>query len=177
MSAVRFFGLIAIACGVTSAAGPLSVPFFQQQKNGCGAASVAMVMHYWAGRPVGSTMAAPAPELVYQRLYAPERKGILLADMRRYLEENGFLAFTLRGRWNDIEQHIAKGRPVIVGLKPGRAKGMHFAVVAGVDGEAVLLNDPTRRKLHRLNQNEFEKAWAASEHWMLIATPRPAASE
>src|SRR6185295_14630508 len=111
---------LAAACHAATGS-PLNVPFFHQQTNGCGAASVAMVMHYWERQQ--------PPERVYQRLYNADQKGILLSDMKRYLEESGFRAFTLRGEWNDIEQHLAKGRPIIVSLKKNRAARIHFAVV------------------------------------------------
>lgn len=146
----------------------LDVPFFRQQKNGCGAASVAMVAHYWSKPPA---TAPPATE-VYRRLYAADRNGIPLADMKRYLEELGFRAFTLRGQASDLEAHLAKGRPVIVGLKPGRSKGLHFAVLAGTEGERVWLNDPTRKQPHWVKRDQFEKQWQLADRWMLLAAPK-----
>jgi predicted double-glycine peptidase len=143
---------------------PLRVPFFRQLKNGCGAASVAMVMHYW--KP-----AAPSSAQVYRHLYLPERKGIPLADMRRYLEDSGFRAFTLKGQWSDLEEHLAKGRPLIVSLKKRRSGPMHFAVLSGVDGDYIWLNDPTRKKPNRVKRPEFQKQWELAERWVLITSP------
>lgn len=155
--------------GSAAANQTLDVPFFQQQKNGCGAASVAMVMHYW-GRQMAST--SPSPERVYKRLYDEKRKGIPLSDMRRYLEESGFRAFTLRGQWEDVERNLAMGRPIIVGLrKKGSTKRMHFAVLVGADGDHVWLNDPTRKKADRLKEPAFRKQWDLAERWMLLSTP------
>jgi predicted double-glycine peptidase len=156
----------------TAAAQPLNVPFFAQKKDGCGAASVAMLMHYWAKQPAEAPVVAPSPEHIYERLYSPERRGILLLDMKRFLEESGYRAFTLRGQWTDIEQHLAKGRPIIVALAKHRSKGMHFAVVVGARSNNVWLNDPTRKSLKRLKHADFNKQWNSADRWMLLATPQ-----
>ena len=142
---------------------PLPVPFFPQQKNGCGAASVAMVMHYWGSRQ--------PPETVYQKLYDAERRSIPLAGMKRHLEEAGFRVFTLPGEWADIDEHLGKGRPIIVGLKRDSLKPMHFAVVIGAAAERVWLNDPTRKKAIRVRLEEFQKQWERAGRWMLLTTP------
>lgn len=157
--------------GEAAAGGPLDVPFFRQAKNGCGAASVAMVAHYWGSRPAQQRVAAPSPEQVYQRLYDARRRGILLADMKRYLEDLGYRAFTFRGRWTDLEGHLAKGRPMIVGLKKSRSKDLHFAVLTGAETGHVWLNDPTRKQPHRVARAEFEKQWDLAGRWVLLATP------
>jgi predicted double-glycine peptidase len=147
-------------------AAPLQVPFFPQAKNGCGAASVAMVMHYWGSRP--------EPGLVYHELYDAEHHGIQLASMKRYLEQAGFRAFTIQGGWADIQEHTAKGRPVIVGLKRNRRMPMHFAVVIGAEGDRVWLNDPTRKKAAAVKRRDFQKQWEQADRWMLLSTPRAA---
>jgi ABC-type bacteriocin/lantibiotic exporter with double-glycine peptidase domain len=106
-------------------------------------------------------------------LYDAERKGILLAEMKRYLEGLGYHAFTLRGRWTDLETHLAKGRPLIVGLKKSaRSKGLHFAVLTGAESGWVWLNDPTRSRPNRMKRSSFEKQWRAAGEWLLLAAPR-----
>lgn len=148
----------------------LNVPFIHQQKNGCGAASVAMVAQYWEGQSAASAATLSA-EKVYQDLYDSNRKGILLVDMRRYLQEQGFQAFTIRGQVADLQQHVDKGRPIIVGLKPGKSKRIHFAVLLGFEGDHVWLNDPTKKKATRQKQTDFVNQWAAGDRWMLLASP------
>lgn len=162
---MRLAAAILLTATALSASGPLIIPFFHQQKNGCGAASVAMVAHYW------KPDAAPPPEAVYDRLIDAEHKGIQLAAMKSYFEEIGFQAFTLRGEWADLDRHLAKGRPIIVALKAGRSPRLHFAVLTGVDGQHVWLNDPTRRSTQRTSRARFEKQWSGAEHWMLLASP------
>jgi predicted double-glycine peptidase len=151
--------------GALAAASSLEVPFFRQEKNGCGAASVAMVAHYW------SPATAPAHTEIYDALIDPERKGIPMARMKEYLERIGFRAYAIRGQRADIEQHLAKGRPLIVTLQDRRTRRVHFAVLTGVEGEHVWLHDPTRKEAHRTARNGFEKQWRAAGSWLLLATP------
>lgn len=161
-----------LAAECLAAAGPqLRVPFFSQNQNGCGAASVAMVMRYWMEQQPDSVAAAPSPQEVYEALYRPEQKGIRLADMKRFLQERGFRAFTLRGEWTDVEEHLAKGRPLIAGLKDGPRKPLHFVVLTGAGSRFVWLSDPTRKKPGRIARGEFEKRWEAAERWILLAAP------
>lgn len=164
-------GLALALCCVAAEPGMLQVPFVVQQKNGCGAASVAMVMHYWGMQPGGGDAAYPPAKEVHEQLYRPDMHGIPLADMKRYLEGMGFRAYTLRARWADLQEQIDKGRPVIVALKPKQNRSMHFAVVAGAEGDSVWLNDPTRKKASRMARTKFDKQWAHADHWMLVAAP------
>lgn len=145
---------------------PLDVPFFKQQKNGCGAASVAMVAHYW------SAQTAPPPSQVYRDLYEPALRGIPLAGMRLYLEHHGFAAFTLRGTLAGLSPHLDKGRPLIVGLRKKTNGDIHFTVVTGIDSTHVWLNDPTSRKPKRMLPAEFDRQWALAGRWLLLATPK-----
>lgn len=171
MSMARGPGMLALLAGLCTAQPPtLEIPFIQQQKNGCGAASVAMVMRYW-NQHSASPSSIPSPLEVYQRLYRPELKGIQLAGMKRFLEQQGYQAYSLRGQWDDLEQNLAKGRPVIVALKPGSGKPVHFAVLSGATDGAVILNDPTKRKPARMARGKFDAQWSRAERWMLVAAP------
>jgi len=88
------------------------------------------------------------------------------------LRESGFDAYAFRGDWSDMRSHLEKGRPLIAGLKPKGAPA-HYVVVVGVDPEdvAVLVNDPERGKLLRIERAEFEKAWQGTRNWTLLAVP------
>lgn len=150
----------------------LDVPFFRQEKKGCGAASVAMVVHYWEKQHPGLELQSEHPRKVHEQLYATEVGGIRLSDMKRYLHERGFHAFTLRASWADIEAHLFKRRPVIACLKKGGRSPLHYAVVVGFESERVWINDPAKRKRKALKRSSFEKRWAAADHWVLLAVPR-----
>jgi len=157
-------GLACLLCAAESAAVWLDVPFVKQEKGGCGAASISMVMQYW-----GREDAAAGG--IQKALYNRRAGGILASDMQRYLDGHGFRTFTFEGGWQDLETHLSKGRPLIVCLKEGIAR--HYVVVAGLNPRenVVRLNDPAQRKLTKLDRGEFEKAWTAGGNWTLLALP------
>jgi ABC-type bacteriocin/lantibiotic exporter with double-glycine peptidase domain len=154
----------------------VDVPFIPQEKNGCGAASIAMVMQYWA-RQQGRSPDANA-EAIQHELYSRPAHGIYASDLEHYLEQQGFRTFALRGGWDDLKQHLSKGRPLIVALAPSSLGGpLHFVVVAGVDDQQglVMLNDPAQRKLLKESRSNFEREWSAAGKWTLLAVPGSAA--
>jgi predicted double-glycine peptidase len=155
----------------------LEVPFIKQAEDGCGSASLAMVLRYWQaqGASIGAEKSDPA--LIQKRLYTRSAHGILASDMERYLRDNGFREFAVEGEWSDLREHLEHGRPLIVSIQPGKARApFHYVVVTGIDWlrEAVFLNDPARGKLLRVERQEFEKQWQAVRNWMLLAVPAEA---
>lgn len=153
----------------------LDVPFIAQPKNGCGAASIAMVMQYWwhGGAAAGSARANV--RVIQHALYSRKAKGILASAMQRYFDDAGYRTFAISGRWSDLRENIQKGRPLIVGLAPeGPHEPLHYVVVAGIDweNEWVFVNDPARRKLLKMSRADFEKEWAATKDWTLLAVPK-----
>ncbi|MCI0389303.1 MAG: C39 family peptidase [Acidobacteria bacterium] len=168
-------------CGVLSAAQPegvwLDVPFISQEKDGCGAASIAMVMQYWLKQQGRSIRESADATEIQRALYVPGARGIYTSAMERYFQQHGFRTFSFSGEWKDLQDHLQKGRPLIVALKPSRANvSLHYVVVAGLDSRAglVLLNDPAQRKLLKQNRSDFEKQWSATNKWTLLALPHPA---
>lgn len=153
----------------------LDVPFVKQEKDGCGAASIAMIMQYWTRQQARPEKDADAGE-IQRLLYSKEGHGIYASDLEHYFQEHGFQTFAFSGDWNDLKQHLEKGRPLIVALKPpGRNPEPHYVVVAGLDWERglVLVNDPAQRKLLKQDRSKFEKQWSAVGKWTLLALPQP----
>lgn len=151
----------------------LDVPFVQQEKEGCGAASIAMVIEYWRRKQGKEVDPAAEAALIQRELYAGEAHGIYASAMQQYFERKGFRAFAFAGEWGDLAQHLAKGRPLIVALKPP-GTSRHYVVVAGVDGERglVVINDPAQRKLLKQDRSSFEREWNAAGKWTLLAVPQ-----
>jgi uncharacterized protein YvpB len=178
----RFFSLVVMlvcACGALSAAvSPslwIDVPFVKQEKNGCGAASVAMVMQYWLKQQGRSSESVDATQ-IHRSLYVSSADGVYASAMESYFQKHGFRTFSFSGEWDDFRQHLEKGRPLIVALKPSGGDGsLHYVVVAGLDSEhgILLLNDPARRKLLKQDRASFEKQWSATGKWTLLALPLP----
>jgi len=164
-------------CGMLNAAGPaamwLDVPFVKQEKNGCGAATIAMVMKYWQQQHGQSADPATDAARIQQALYSRHARGIYASEMEAYFQRNGYRTFAFHGEWQDVEQHLSKGRPLIAALKPGSGLPLHYVVVAGLDEQQklVLLNDPAQRKLLKQDRSTFEQQWNAAARWTLLAVP------
>jgi predicted double-glycine peptidase len=169
----------ALALCVTSlcAAAPgiwLDVPFVRQKKDGCGAASISMVIQYWNKQGDPALAARADPPAIQDALYSRDAHGIFASGMERYFEESGFRTYAFKGDWADLKRHLSKGRPLIVCLKEaGRGGPLHYVVVAGLDWQenVAFLNDPARRKLLRVDRASFEKSWRAAGNWTLLALP------
>ena len=131
----------------------LDVPFISQSKEGCGSASVAMVMQYWLSRQQQSPGEAAQEPVIYRALYSRKAGGIYASDLESYLREHGFRTFAFRGTWNDLRHHLEKGRPLLVAPRPAEGAPLHYVVVAGMDWERdlVMVNDPLGRKLMNAN--------------------------
>ncbi len=155
----------------------IDVPFVQQQKDGCGAAVIAMVMQYWQQHQ--SKPASPASDSahIFAALDRKAVHGIYAADMLHYFQQNGYRAFAFAGEWADLERHLAKGRPLIAALNPGKGLPLHYVVIVGVDTaqHILLVNDPAQRKLLKVDAARFEKEWIAAGHWTLLAVPEVSA--
>jgi predicted double-glycine peptidase len=153
----------------------LDVPFIRQEKDGCGAATIAMVMQYWL-KQQGKAVDSSADALAIQReLFSAKDHGIRAADMKRYFQQHGFQTFTFAGKWGDFQQNLEKGRPLIVAVKPSALESSrHYVVVVGVDPgqNVVLLNDAAQRKLLKQDRAGFERQWNAVQNWTLLALPK-----
>jgi ABC-type bacteriocin/lantibiotic exporter with double-glycine peptidase domain len=174
----RILGLLLCACAAAYASQPagvwLDVPFVHQEKNGCGAASIAMVMQFWQ-RQQGQPSDARSDEPGIQRaLYSSQAHGIYASDLERYFQQHGFQTFAFQGTEDDLRHHLQKGRPLIAALKPSSRAPLHYVVIAGLDSGhgLVLLNDPAGRKLLKQEWTTFEKQWNSAGHWTLLAVPR-----
>jgi hypothetical protein len=159
-------GLVALMAALAGAAW-IDVPFTRQEKNGCGSASVWMLMEYWGKSP-------EPPEVIHSLLYSKEGGGVFASDMERFLSARGFRTFAFAGQWSDLTENVAKGRPLVVSIEAS-SKGapLHYVLVVGVDEarQIVLVNDPAQRKLLPMARSDFEQRWDAMNRWTLLALP------
>lgn len=151
----------------------IDVPFVAQPRNGCGAASLSMLMQYWDGKSKTVSTADSEVSKIDRALYSPREHGIPAAAMGQYLQQHGFKAFAFAGKWSDLEEQIAKGRPLIVAVRPQGQTELHYVVIAGIDSARglVTMNDPADRKLLNEERARFEKDWSATANWTLLAVP------
>ncbi|HVC48528.1 MAG TPA: C39 family peptidase [Terracidiphilus sp.] len=169
--------LMGAACGAAFAGGTagvwLDVPFVAQTKDGCGAATLAMVMQYWERHEGRPTSAAADPEQILRVLYAKQAHGIYASAMVDYLKANGYRTFAFTGDWAMVADHLRHGRPLIAAVRPEGSHALHYVVVAGVEPErhVVVVNDPEQRRLMKVDETIFEHEWKATGHWTLLAVP------
>src|SRR5262249_42254584 len=111
---------------------------------------------------------------IRETLYSSSGRGIYATDLKRYLDDHGYKTFVFQGEWSDLEEHLKKGRPLLVALKPRGQSELHYVVVGGLEWneDLVVINDPAERKPLRQTRVEFEKAWKATDNWTLLAVPR-----
>lgn len=153
----------------------INVPFFPQTTDGCGSASIAMVVSYWNHKTEPAVSHEVDPLKIQARLFSPAAHGIYASRMERYLTSLGYRVFSFSGRWNDLARQIALGRPLIVAFKASGPHGpLHYSVVVGIDSRrgTLFLNDPARRKMLRISRAGFESEWRATHNWMLLAVPK-----
>ena len=158
----------------------LDVPFIRQTVEGCGSASIAMLLQYWSAQGTHIAPEREDADAIQKLLYSRKGHGIYASDLEKYLRESGFRVFALRGEWNDLRDHLSKGRPLILSIEPGGSHApLHYVVATGIDWqrEAVFVNDPARGKLLRIERAEFEKEWQATKNYLLLAVPVSAPAE
>ena len=116
----------------------LDVPFVKQEKDGCGAASIAMVMQYWLKRQGRSDLESADATEIHRALSAPGASRRLCfrnGAIFRTATDSTHTRFGASGATCKIT--CEKGRPLIVALKPsGTDVPLHYVVVAGLDSQA-----------------------------------------
>ncbi|HGM2232402.1 TPA: C39 family peptidase, partial [Neisseria gonorrhoeae] len=115
----------------------------------CGAASVATLLNNFYGQTL-------TEEEVLEKL-GKEQMRASFEDMRRIMPDLGFEA---KGYALSFEQLAQLKIPVIVYLK--YRKDDHFSVLRGVDGNTVLLADPSPGHVS-MSRAQFLEAWQTRE--------------
>lgn len=149
--------------GLPQTAQVTRVPFFPQQENWCGPASLAMLLNF-AGVEVTPQQLAP-------QVYLPGREGTLglelLATSRRYRQ----MPYLLRGEPQVLLQELAAGHPVLVllDLSLPPLSRWHYAVLTGYQAssrEFVLHSGELADT--RLSWASFQQLWARGQNWALL---------
>jgi hypothetical protein len=147
----------------------IDVPFLAQTPDLCGGAAVAMVMRYWGTRDV-------FPQ-DFASLVDKSEGGIPAITLTTAVRDRGWQALPLSGRDDDghadIRNHIAAGRPLIA-LIAVAPRTFHYVVIVGATDVDVVVHDPALSPYRVLRWSEFDRAWAATNRWLLLMLP-PAA--
>ncbi len=153
----------------------IDVPFVAQTTDGCGSASISMVMQYWEKKEGRTVTSNADPVIIQAALFSRAAGGIYASKMEQYFENTGYRVFPFSAQWSDLRHHLELGRPLIVSLKASGPLGpLHYVVVVGIDSERgyVFVNDPARQKMLRISREGFESEWSSMHNWTLLAVPR-----
>ena len=134
-----------------------------------------MLLRYWSGQGYATAEAEAELETLHEALYSAEAQGTLGSAIESFFREAGFRTFVVEGRWSDVEEHLAAGRPLLVCFRPRAGQQrLHYALLVGFDPaeDVVLLNDPARKKLSKTDRKRFLRGWKATRNWTLLAVPR-----
>jgi ABC-type bacteriocin/lantibiotic exporter with double-glycine peptidase domain len=180
---VRFIFALLVICGASlkldlaaeTSGAWIDVPFVAQKSDGCGSASISMVIRYWENKNGRTDSPSANAEKIQAALFTPAAGGIPASMMRKYFQEIGYRVFAFQGEWSDLKHHLEKGRPLIAGLRASGPHGpLHYVVLVGIDSERsyVFVNDPAQQKMLRISREGFESEWSATHNWTLLAVPR-----
>jgi predicted double-glycine peptidase len=124
----------------------------QQYDFSCGSAALATLLSHHYGFPV-------TEQEIFRDMFVRgdqpriRREGFSLLDMKRYLATRGF---TADGFEQSLDKLAQAGLPAIVLVADNGYR--HFVVVKGVQGERVLLGDPSGGT-RAMSRQAFEAIW------------------
>ena len=111
------------------------VPFFKQDREKCGPASLASVLAYY-GVPI-------QPDAISESTYNPKLKGSLITDLENYARRMGFVTESGQGDMERLKQFIDSKKPVITLVDLGLwiAAKPHYLVLFGYNAEGFIMHD------------------------------------
>jgi hypothetical protein len=140
----------------------LDVPFVPQSEALCGGASLAMVFRYWGEPRVLAEEFAP--------LVARGEGGISGDSLTAAVTRRGWSAFPIAAARTDVQDHLARGRPLIARIDAG-SKVAHYVVLLGWANGGVVLHDPAVGPFQVEGEEDFARAWEAAGRWALLVMP------
>lgn len=136
----------------------------QQQRTDCGLAALAMVAGAWGRSWSVNDMA---------RQIKPTDKGVKLGALRDLARARGLEAYAVKGQFKDLENELAKGRPVLLGLVLpfDQKKNLHHFEVAiamnPADGTVVTL-DPASGEMMKRSKKVLDLEWKHAGYATLV---------
>ena len=141
------------------------VPFYPQEKDQCGPASLAMVLG-WSGLSV-------KPEDLTSEVYSPKLQGSLQPSLISAARNHGRVAYPIAGP-QELFVELEAGYPVIVLQNLGMSwfPKWHYAVVVGYEksGKDIILHSGKKAAEH-LAWRIFNNTWKRSNYWGLLVLP------
>ncbi|MFU8814588.1 MAG: PA2778 family cysteine peptidase [Pseudomonadales bacterium] len=142
------------------------VAFFPQDEYQCGPAALATVL--------ASDGIAVTPQQLAPRLYIPDRRGSLQAEMLATTRSHGRVPYVLADALAPMLEEVQSGRPVLLlqNLGLNRWPVWHYAVLIGFDADAgeFLLRSGTIRR-QQSPARRFLASWERGGRWAMVAAP------
>lgn len=144
----------------------MAVPFFPDDTDQCGPATLASVLTYW-GIPTN-------PWTLKEEIYLPRLKGTLPIDLVLAAQSRGLKAEIYQGSLDNLQSELAQGHPVVALLDLGFAifpQG-HYVVVTGYDDQrrGVYVHSSLDKDVF-VSYERFLPGWDKTGRWTLLVTP------
>ena len=143
------------------------VPFFPQEKNQCGPASLASILQFYG---IETT-----PDEISNEIYLPRIKGTLNIDLVFYARSKGMNAEAYHGDMADLKKRISEERPLLLFLNLGLKvfPAGHYIVVTGFDDKDKIIYAHSGSASDKpIRYSEFIRAWERGDFWTLLVTPK-----
>jgi tetratricopeptide (TPR) repeat protein len=138
-------------------------PFFAQEANQCGPASLAMIL--------GASGIKIHPDDLAMQTYLPGRRGSLQLELIAACRTYGRVPYEISPDLSALIDELQAGRPVLVlqNLSLQSLPVYHYAVVIGVRPEGkIILRSGSRRRLE-MDAAQFLMSWKRPGAWGMIA--------
>ena len=152
--------------GSTDAVVHVKVPFYPDDTDQCGPATLASVLTYW-GVPSD-------PATLKEETYTPRLGGSLPIDLLLTVQAQGLQAEGVSGTLETLKAELNDNHPVVALLNLGWAafpQG-HFVVITGYDErqQGVYMHSGLARDLF-VPYEKFLANWEKTGRWMLLVQP------
>lgn len=144
----------------------IAVPFFPDDTDQCGPATLASVLTYWGLQT--------DPVALKKEIYLPRLKGTLPLDLLLAAQARGLNAEAYEGDLDNVKAELDVGHPLVVLLDLGFAlfpQG-HYVVVTGYDDElrGLYVHSSLERDVF-LPYERFLRSWNKTGRWTLLVVP------
>ena len=145
------------------------VPFFPDDTDQCGPATLASVMTYW-GIP-------SSPQALREEIYLPRLGGTLPIDLLLAAQAHGLRAEFYSGSLDNMRAEVKAGYPLVAFLNLGYTifpRG-HYVVITGFDDarQGVYVHSGLGRDVF-VPYAQFLRSWEKMGRWTLLVFPDPA---
>ncbi|MGH7227816.1 MAG: C39 family peptidase [Nitrospiraceae bacterium] len=148
--------------------GHLMVPFFPDDTDQCGPATLASLLTYW-GVPT-------TPPALKEEIYLPRLGGTLPIDLLLAAQAHGLRAEFYSGSLDNVRAELEAGHPLVAFLNLGFAvfpQG-HYVVITGFDDQrrGLYVHSGLEQDVF-LPYERFLRSWEKTGRWTLLILPHP----